>query len=101
MRITTKTAKRTVPVLLVATLLAATVTPVTTWASGADGGDFSCKITGVPAWGHVTSKYTHPDKRHYATAKGTGLETKWANAGDTAEAKTGRAASGNKCWYGF
>lgn len=70
-------------------------------ASGADGGDFDCKLTGVPGWGHVTATYNHPSRRHYATAIGTGTKTVHANAGHTAEAVTGRSARNNKCLYGF
>ncbi|MDR1189999.1 MAG: lactococcin 972 family bacteriocin [Bifidobacteriaceae bacterium] len=48
----------------------------------------------------MTSSYNHPDYRHYATAIGTGYATVHADAGATAKAKTGRAFSGNECYYG-
>jgi lactococcin 972 family bacteriocin len=70
-------------------------------AAGADGGDFSCSLSGVPAWGYVHSDYKHPSRKHYATAVGSSQQTIHADAGKWAKATTGRTGSGNHCYYGF
>jgi hypothetical protein len=69
-------------------------------AAGSDKGNFTCDKSGIPGFGYITSSYNHPDYRHYATAIGTGYATVHADAGATAKAKTGRAFSGNECYYG-
>ena len=82
-------------------MVTAFAVPTVAFASGADGGNFGCSISGVPGWGYVNSTYYHPSRKHYATAQGKGRQTVWANARGTANALTGRNFSGNKCWYGF
>lgn len=70
------------------------------FADGAAGGNFSCDMSGVPGWGTVTSHYNHPTKAHWATAVGRGRQTVNQPAGVEAVASTGRAVTGNKCYYG-
>lgn len=94
--------KRGLTTVLASTAMVATfAVPTVAFASGADGGNFGCSISGVPGWGYVNASYSHPSRRHYATAQGKGRQTIWANAGHTANARVGRDFSGNKCWYGF
>jgi hypothetical protein len=83
-----------------AVVLSISMVPVA-MAGGAGGGSFTCDQSGIPGWGHVTSSYRHPSRSHYATAKGTGYVTTQANAGTWAVARTGRAASGNQCYWGI
>lgn len=100
---TGKTAKRR-GLLAAATsllMMGALCIPTTVYASGADGGNFTCSLSGVPGWGYVNASYYHPTRRHYATAMGKGKQTTWADAKKTAKARSGRGVTGNKCWYGF
>lgn len=91
---------RVVASSMVALALSTGIAPVA-MASGAGGGSFTCDLSGVPRWGHVTSSYLHPNKDHYATAKGTGYVTKRAPSNQWAVAHTGRALSGNQCYWGI
>ncbi|MCX8673544.1 hypothetical protein J3T91_08095 [Bifidobacterium sp. B4001] len=91
---------RVVASSMVALALSTGIAPVA-MAGGAGGGSFTCDLSGVPAWGHVTSSYMHPKKNHYATAIGTGRVTSQAYSGKWAVAQTGRRAKGNQCYWGI
>ena len=91
---------RVVASSMVALVLSTGMVPVA-MAGGAGGGSFTCDQSGVPGLGHVTSSYHHPKKNHYATAQGTGFVTTQADRGKWAVAQTGRALSGNKCYWGI
>ena len=86
--------------LVAAAALVGGLAPVA-MAAGAGGGDFTCSMTGIPGWGTVRSQYKHPSKYHYATAIGSGRQTKYAAAGAVADAHVGRAGGGNACYWGF
>lgn len=89
--------------VLVAAVSTALVIPVAGVAfadGGAAGGDFNCRMTGVPGWGSIYSSYNHPDKQHWATASGLSYETVERPAGEVAVARADRNVWGNECFYG-
>jgi hypothetical protein len=93
--------KRTVAIVATSAFLLVGGIGSAAFAGGTGGGDFTCDISGVPGWGHVTSSYKHPSRRHHATAVGTGYVTVTRPAGTWAVAKTGRTAKSNYCYWGL